>query len=343
MTVDILAGEPHFLDHLAPVWHALPPDQRGAFLVIDGLAKRARRVGIETRSFDDEPTRGPILVASWGDLRRAMRRGWSRLAFLEHGAGQSYGGDPESAAHSSFAGGKGRDAVSLTFAPNRSCGDRWRQAYPAMDVRVIGCPKLDGLPRREPGPGPVVALSFHFNHNIGCPEGNSAFHHFRAAIPALAASYALIGHAHPRHADRIQPWFERAGVPFVADFADVCRRADLYVADNSSTLFEFAATGRPVVVLNVPEYRRNVEHGLRFWEAATVGVQFDGPPARSPWAPAQHRRLAAAIDLALADPPEQQQAREAALRIAYAYRHGAAKRAAAALVEWAATAEPVAA
>ena len=109
------------------------------------------------------------------------------------------------------------------------------------------------------------------------------------------------------------------------DFADVCRRADVYITDNSSTLFEFAATGRPVVVLNAPEFRRNVNHGLRFWEAATVGVQVDHP-----------RDLVAAVASALEDPEPSQNAREAALAIVYTYRSGGASRAAAALSDWAA-------
>ena len=103
------------------------------------------------------------------------------------------------------------------------------------------------------------------------------------------------------------------------------RQADLYVCDNSSSLFEFAATGRPVVVLNTPEYRRDVHHGLRFWDAASVGVNCDRP-----------RDLDDAIGQALADAPKQQAARERALDIVYSPRTGGAQLAADALVEWAA-------
>ena len=109
-------------------------------------------------------------------------------------------------------------------------------------------------------------------------------------------------------------------------FDEVCRRADVYLNDASSTLFEFASTGRPVVVLNASFYRRKVHHGLRFWEASIVGVNCNI------W---DVRRLPAIVDEALADPPAQKERRERALDMVYAYRTGAAERAAAVLMDWA--------
>jgi UDP-N-acetylglucosamine:LPS N-acetylglucosamine transferase len=116
----------------------------------------------------------------------------------------------------------------------------------------------------------------------------------------------------------MEHYYRAAGIEFVRDFDEVCRRADVYVCDNSSTLFEFASTGRPVVVMNDVSWRRNVHHGLRFWDAAHVGVNVDRADG-----------LVDAVALALEDRAEQRAARSDALDIVYVYRTGAAAGAAA--------------
>ncbi len=147
---------------------------------------------------------------------------------------------------------------------------------------------------------------------------------YERAIALLSRHRRVIGHAHPREMFKIGRCYQRLNIEVVPSFGEILRRADVYACDNSSSLFEFAATGRPVVVLNQPAYRRNVEHGLRFWAAAEIGVNVDDP-----------LRLGAAIERAIEDPPEVKAARESALRIVYQPLHGGAALAAAALVDWA--------
>jgi CDP-glycerol glycerophosphotransferase (TagB/SpsB family) len=55
--------------------------------------------------------------------------------------------------------------------------------------------------------------------------------------------------------------------------------ADVYVCDNSSTIFEFAFLKKPVVLLNNPLYRKNVEHegNPRFWKYANIGPNVNRP------------------------------------------------------------------
>jgi hypothetical protein len=322
--IDVLASAPHYADHLAAVFGALPQEARGEFLATGpDVANRIRALGFDpsTRSTSDNP----VLVAAYGDLGRArlgMRR--ARLAIMEHGAGQSYGGRPMSGHHGSYAGGRGREAASLFLHPGEHPAARDRKCYPRSRVEVIGSPYLDTLPAREGEPDRVVAFSFHFNAGVA-PEAKTAYPWIFPAVLELREKFALLGHAHPRFFPVVARRYKAAGIEAVPDFRDVCRRADVYVCDNSSTLFAFAATGRPVVVLNPPWYDKRISHGLRFWEAASVGVNCDNPAD-----------LEACITEALRDRVAARKRREAALDLVYAYRTGASQRAADILQEWAA-------
>lgn len=257
------------------------------------------------------------LVASYGDLVEAERQGARRIVLMQHGIGQSY-----SDRNPHYPGGKGNDAVGLFLAPNDHAAGRWRAAYPRARVEVVGSPRLDDLPRRQLSPleaGPVVAVSWHWDayHH---PESRSAFDFYRSALPALAERFTVIGHGHPRRRDMARKW-AKLGIEYVPDFDDVCRRADVYVADNTSTLYEFASTGRNVVVLNAPFYRREVEHGLRFWEASHVGINVNEPD-----------QLLRAVEFALS--ADDNGAREDALSIVYGVRTNGASAAATAIRDW---------
>ncbi len=120
----------------------------------------------------------------------------------------------------------------------------------------------------------------------------------------------------------MEAFYDEIGVQFVGEFDDVLRRADVYVTGNSSTLYEFAALDRPVVVLNAPWFRRDVEHGMRFWEYADVRVQVDSP-----------EDLQAGIAEALDDTPARQERRREILDVLYPYRGHASKRAAEVLLQ----------
>lgn len=315
--LDLLASESHFVDHLAPVWRALPDQVRGRFVTPASLVDHAARRGI-TATTDVAGRYGPILVASYGDQKVARRSGRRSIAYIEHGIGQSYSSDQPS-----YAGGRDRDDASLFLTPNETAAARWRARYPGARVEVVGSPRLDELPRKVSRETvPTIALSFHWNAAVS-PEARSAFGWYYRDLASIAATGRILGHAHPRAMRDLDRRYRKLGFEVVPDFDDVLREADLYVCDNSSTIYEFASTGRPVVVLNAPWYRRNVNHGLRFWEAATVGVQVDEPAG-----------LAGAIERALEDPPELRTARETAVGLVYTYRTGAAARAADAIAGW---------
>jgi len=288
------ASSPHYASHLDPITRLLPADL------------------------------GVTVVASYRDLLTARKRGAQRIVLAQHGAGQSYGGDPTSALHPSYPGGDDNEDVGLFLVPNEHAAQRWRERYPRACVRVIGSPRLDTLPARDSGGEdvpPTVAVSFHFDPHVS-PEAKSAFAWYRSAIPLLAERFNVIGHGHPK-ATHLPAFFRRNRIEYVPSFDEVCRRADIYVCDNSSTLFEFAATRRPVVVMNAPWYRRDIDHGLRFWGTSGVGIAIDHP-----------RDLIDAVTSA----PRYGDVR--LLDQVYAYPRGGARRAADAILDWGLTVSP---
>lgn len=331
--IDAFASEPHFAEHLAPVLAAVPRRRRGRFLCRDPKTAAA----IAAAGFTPTPAEhgaGPAIVSATGDTRVARAYGRGPIALLEHGAGQSYGGSRMYGTHGAYAGGTHRD-VELFLHPGPHPAARDRAAYPDTPVVVVGSPILDVLPSREylghaspletKTDRPVVAVAFHFDATVA-PETRSAFPWIRDELERLhRAGWTILGHGHPRAIEQLATWYARVGIETVRSFAEVCRRADVLVADNTSAMFAFAAKGGRVVVLNPPWYRPEVEHGLRFWEAASVGLNV--------W---QSAELEPALVATRDASPELDARREAALDLVYAYRSGAARRAAEELVAWAA-------
>ncbi|SDB48912.1 CDP-Glycerol:Poly(glycerophosphate) glycerophosphotransferase [Desulfonatronum thiosulfatophilum] len=329
MKIDFLAWERHHFDHLAPIWHKIPDDFKGFFYVITSYDKLHDFRGISlvkdisiANSFsdlniDNDVPEKPIVISTFykvdflTDLRRP-------IFYVEHGAGQTYIG-------SQFYNFERKNVV-LDILPSHRLSNIFRMRYPFAKKVIVGCPLLDKWHKSFFYPSnrmPVVAISFHFERP-SMPETKSSFPYFRVAVKNLSQQkkWKILGHGHPRIINQLAPIYEMYGIEVVKNFEDVMERADIYVCDNSSTLFEFASTDRPVVVLNAPWYRRDVEHGLRFWEHADIGVNCDHPDD-----------LFNAIELALSDPCDQKKRRKKAVEEIYAYTDGeASNRAAQAIV-----------
>ena len=273
--INCLAAEPQFVDHLAAIWKAFPKSQQGIFWVRSEAARfAAERHGINTRQWRNTASKNVvILVASFGDLNRAYKAGATTI-LMEHGAGQTY-----NVKHSSYAGGESpaRDANELFLVPGKIPATKLRTVHPEAKIYEIGCPKLDRnvvKPKKVIEEKPKVVMSFHWNCNV-TPETSWAFPYFKNHIKKLAKSENIefYGHSHPRGKRYIQPFFEKFDVPFIVNFDEVLKLGDVYVCDNSSTIFEAAASKMDVVLLNSPKYRKDVHHGLRFWECANIGPQ----------------------------------------------------------------------
>jgi hypothetical protein len=322
--VDVWADQPHYLDHVAPIWLALPADVRGFFLVPNRLLPATKAKGIEATPLGSLSgttlrwSRNAMLVCAWGGVLR-WRASKRPLILLNHGVGQTHIGG-----HPSYSGGAGRDRIDLFLEPGPHAAEATRASLPDARVAEVGCAKLDrwhdGTLTAAENSEPVVAFSTHWNCRV-VPEANASWPVYKESLLALKGRYQVIAHAHPLIAQTVRADAEAAGVEFVEAFDEVLERADLYLSDCSSTLYEFASTGRPVLCLNIDAYRRDVHHGLRFWDAVP-GIQCDSPD-----------ELVNKIEEALADAAPARALRAHALRRAYAACDGqSAARAAAAVV-----------
>jgi len=196
---------------------------------------------------------------------------------MEHGSGYSYVNANGERWHPSYAGSPARDGVIL-FLNNHEITDRLnRQAHPNVKNVVVGTPKMDAWSRRkwEMPQNPIGVYSTHWDCKV-VPETRSAHKEFRWALRPENRDnrFTWNGHAHPRGWKLVQRDYRSFDIPIIRQFSDVLDQGSVYVADTTSTLYEFAYTGKPVVVMNASFYRRNVHHGLRFWEYVP-GLQVD--------------------------------------------------------------------
>lgn len=254
--IDAFCSAAHYARQMRPVFDALPDSHRGTWY-----------------DAHEDPDGGDVVVVgAYRDLRWVGRR-YRHTCLVEHGIGQSYTTQPD---HPAYTGGH-RDGYDLLLAPGPHVDDPAARA-----TAYIGSPS-DGEARPIRG-SPASALltrfavSFHWNCGVAVEAGTALWEY----LPHLAEQAAklpggLLVHAHPR----IQPdVFEQVsgqpGLEPCPTFEQVVAEAWCYAVDNSSTLYEFAALDRPVVVLNSQFWRRDVVHGKRFWQWADVGEQISG-------------------------------------------------------------------
>jgi len=311
LLLDFYASMVQYEHHLRPIYDALPGDLRGDF----------KRVAPSQTTL--KPDRIACVAAS-GDFKSLLRtRRYATVSghftelkaavpsvLFEHGVGYSFHGGPNPRPQASYAGGHGRGAAALLPATNRWVQDANLKAYPSIPSPIVGCPKLDVLSRlpRRPGERPRVCIAFHWDCKVA-PETRWAFSWYSSHLQELKAhpDFELVAHGHPRMVKFWRSFYRSQGIRFIEHFADVVAECDVYVNDSSSTLYEAAACGLRVVVLNAPWYRRNVHHGLRFWEYADVGLQVNTPG-----------ELGLAIVETLARDPHAEQ-RRAAVEAVYPY------------------------
>lgn len=241
---------------------------------------RPRRLLANYRQFDGGQMRAvPVEVLESefiGDQEVIAIETSTRTFFAEGYASHNCLPDGSPLDSPSFAGGPGHELADLFLCPSERVAalERARYGKPAV---AVGCPKLDAWTRipRPRNPRPTVAVTFHWDQRAATeiPEAGWAWPTWRDTIEALSKEMTVLGHAHPRAARELRPWWESIGVEYVPRAVDLLARADCLVLDNSSLGFEWAALDRPTVWLRGADWT-STPHGLpRFLDA--VGVPHD--------------------------------------------------------------------
>lgn len=280
MKIHALARASHLADHIGAVWHRLPEQLRGSFL-IDQHARAPKH-------WD---RRDIVMVASYLDI---FCTGERRTIYVEHGAGQKYVGKNLRGGENYYHGGSHPDYVIAYLGPRQDVVDSWGR--PGF---ACGSPICD--PYQLFAPDKVAAITFHNSPQLArlIPEAGSAFDHYAPHMERIVRAlrdhgYEVLGHRHPRFNHLRGYWEREHGIP-EATVEEVRTRASLLIADNTSLMYEMSYLFRDVIALNAPWYRRDVEHGLRFWnwsgpqvddagqlldfiEAGAAYYPNDGPP-----------------------------------------------------------------
>jgi len=261
--ISVVASEPHFVDHLAPIWKALPGHARGNFHCGTGERRnelaliRARDYhGIPARSgYLPTGSRGLCLVGAVGDLSRARSNSpRMRFAFTEHGSGITYQGGG-----ASYVGSTKRPNVDVILVPNMLAKNIQDKATPEIEVVSLGSsPRLDpwapGQPARDKALNralewapsqpdramnlATIAMSWHWDCKIA-PETRTALPWYRKKLDlVLDGPWNVIGHGHPRAWPTLKIVYDHWGIEKVRSFDHVMQRADCYVVDNSCVLPE---------------------------------------------------------------------------------------------------------
>lgn len=288
--IDFLASQPHYLDHIAPIWDALPEELHGTFYVPLEMQEYAEKVLMRDHrclyvykedNLGSSVERYPVLVAGYGDMIAVHQNNPSRkIVYMEHGTGHTFHTSP-------YPDGKGkRDWVDLFLPPNEYTARKIRSVRNTR-CEVIGTPKMDKVFRElnplnmlklsYPSP-PTIAIGFHWgNKGNTPPESGSAFDHYKDIIPELSERFNLLAYGHPLAEDSYKKFYLSHGIEYTSNLWNVFARADVCINDLSSAMYEFLVTGKPVIVLNTPWFRRDVQHGIRFWDYADIGIHVEEP------------------------------------------------------------------
>jgi hypothetical protein len=212
-----------YIDHMLPVWNALPREIRGNWIVGRKMAAYAISKGIEGIVVAEHPggtinalkrSSGLVVVAGHTDPKVCECAERPNVV-MYHGTGFNFDGRRSL---QSYPGTKQfRKLTRLMLVPSERVAEIERQGNPSIPVEIVGVPKLDQWqvrPKKSMGDNPVVALAWHWRCKVA-PCTGTAFDHYEPVLGELAKHYKVIGHGHPHILDELTPKYKAMGIEVV--------------------------------------------------------------------------------------------------------------------------------
>lgn len=301
MKIDTVYWADRMWDHLGPIWDAIPDEYKGE-VYQRGNYRRARR------------SPNVLLINHPSGLHKITP--WKKdIVLTVHDFGETFG-DTHNKIPDYLQPRNKKVKPSLFLPPGRHLHEQQQDMFPDVPSVMIGCPKLDPYHLKPPRPRndrPVVALSFTWNWQKAKGQPVGAYSYYKSIVEEIknVSDWVVIGNAHPHMYNTIRYDYMKNKITYHT-FEWVMEHADILVCDYSSIIYEFASTGRPVVLLNAPWYK-DIPHdqSIRFWKCAGIGLNV--------WEP---KDVIPAIYQTLHDDPIQKSEKQAILDYVYHVRDG---------------------
>lgn len=243
MTYHYVASQQNYRDHLHPMLDGHPSD---AHMHNDNF-------------YVNDVVDGDVIVTASQRDFMATKHLPGRHVYMEHGVGLQVHKRSSVLALNKYQ--------PLVLVPNWYTYEELDAVHCTAPKQIVGTPKMDKLVRVPfPGAG-VVAVSFHWTGH------GRNYIAYRKSLKQLAATHQVIGHGHPKAWSKLKLFWEELGIEPVEDFREVVERADVYACDHSSTIYEWAALDRPVILLNRTGEERSRFTALRYGDFDNVGAK----------------------------------------------------------------------
>jgi hypothetical protein len=275
MKIQFFASHQHYYDHMLPVYNGLHHKQRGKLIVHERVKSHKGKSYHSSLAMSNALDKSlPVMVAGHSDMI-VVNKFCDRVVYMEHGIGLNY-----TKPNSGLCDSSNREGVVLILSPNEKSYCLSKAANPEVKNYIIGMPLMDNLFTLDKPEYPNrICFSFHFDTAVFHFMRSSVTYYRDEIVNLYRNGYDVVIHAHPRAQKNIFAWFVQNGIPperMIRDFRRAVEESYLYVCDNSSTIFMFAAVPyRRVVLLNRPSwiesFQRRDKINFRFWQYSGIG------------------------------------------------------------------------